>query len=245
MLYIPAPESNDGTARVVYKGKNNGVRETFVALDWLARLVTHVPNRGQQLVRYYGYYSNKSRGMRKKTETDNQAPLLVDSDISKKAFRRNWARLIQKVYHTDPLLCSKCNGSMRIISFIADQAMAHFDFNTLRRKEKENIQDKDSVAVPVFLERTTLYETRSLGPELVGHQIWRKLQLDEILISCGFNDYQRILAQAVVIARLAEPDSERQTQNWIQKQTALTEIIALNKAGKNQVYSITDQLLTR
>jgi len=28
----------------------------------------------------------------------------------------NWARLIQKVYHTDPLLCPKCNGSMRIIS---------------------------------------------------------------------------------------------------------------------------------
>lgn len=60
-------ESNDGVARVIYKGKNSGVRETFVALDWLARLVTHIPNRGEQLVRYYGYYSNKSRGMRKKT----------------------------------------------------------------------------------------------------------------------------------------------------------------------------------
>ena len=33
----------------------------------------------------------------------------------------NWARLIQKVYHTDPLLCPKCNGSMRIISFIEDE----------------------------------------------------------------------------------------------------------------------------
>jgi hypothetical protein len=121
LLYIPASESHDGVARVIYKGKNSGVRETFVALDWLARLVTHIPNRGEQLVRYYGYYSNKSRGMRKKTETDNQAPLLVDSDISKKALRRNWARLIQKVYHTDPLLCRKCKGSMRIISFIEDE----------------------------------------------------------------------------------------------------------------------------
>ncbi|MDD5487134.1 MAG: transposase [Dehalococcoidales bacterium] len=121
LFYIPASESNDGVARVIYKGKNSGVRETFVALDWLARLVTHIPNRGEQLVRYYGYYSNKSRGMRKKTETDNQAPVLVDSDISKKAFRKNWARLIQKVYHTDPLLCPKCNGSMRIISFIEEE----------------------------------------------------------------------------------------------------------------------------
>ncbi|WP_276624396.1 hypothetical protein, partial [Syntrophomonas wolfei] len=40
------------------------------------------------LVRYYGYYSNKSRGMRKKTETDVEMPSLVESDISKKAFRR-------------------------------------------------------------------------------------------------------------------------------------------------------------
>jgi len=87
LLYIPVSESNDGVARVIYKGKNSGVSETFVALDWLARLVTHIPNRGEQLVRYYGYYSNKSRGMRKKTETDSQAPSLVDSDISKKAFR--------------------------------------------------------------------------------------------------------------------------------------------------------------
>nr|WP_255405167.1 transposase [Thermoanaerobacterium sp. RBIITD] len=66
LLYIPASESNDCVARVIYKGKNSGVRKTFVALDWLARLVTHIPNRGEQLVRYYGYYSNKSGGMRKK-----------------------------------------------------------------------------------------------------------------------------------------------------------------------------------
>lgn len=59
--------------------------------------------------------------MRKKTETDNQAPALAVSDISTKAFRRNWARLIQKVYYTDPLLCPKCNGSMRIVCFIEDE----------------------------------------------------------------------------------------------------------------------------
>ena len=68
-----------------------------MALDWLARLVTHIPNKGEQLVRYYGYYSNNSRGMRKKTENDVEMPALVESDISKKAFRRNWARLIQKI----------------------------------------------------------------------------------------------------------------------------------------------------
>ncbi|NIM97246.1 MAG: hypothetical protein GTO24_03915 [candidate division Zixibacteria bacterium] len=34
-------------------------------MDWLARLVTHLPTRKEQMVRYYGLHSNKSRGSRK------------------------------------------------------------------------------------------------------------------------------------------------------------------------------------
>ncbi|HOX15916.1 MAG TPA: hypothetical protein PLP18_07295 [Smithellaceae bacterium] len=37
-----------------------------------------------------------------------------------KAIRKNWARLIQKIYQVDPLVCPHCNGVMRIISFIED-----------------------------------------------------------------------------------------------------------------------------
>ena len=29
-------------------------------------MVTYIPNKGEQMVRYCGYYSNKSHGMRKK-----------------------------------------------------------------------------------------------------------------------------------------------------------------------------------
>ena len=32
--------------------------------------------------------------------------------------RQNWARLIQKNDEVDPLVCSKCQGQMRIISII-------------------------------------------------------------------------------------------------------------------------------
>ena len=123
MTYIPKYESTEGVAYVIYEAKAGDSTETFTALDWLARLVTHIPNRGEQLVRYYGYYSNKSRGMRKKADTDHQVPALVDSDISKKKFRKNWSRLIQKIYNVDPLLCPKCKGSMRIISFMEDAAV--------------------------------------------------------------------------------------------------------------------------
>ena len=128
MTYIPEDESSNGVAKVIYASKDGKTSKTLDALDWLAKLVTHIPNKGEQMVRYYGFYSNKSRGLRKKlvldpdrgAGTDNRVLALIDSDISRQEFRKNWARLIQKIYHVDPLLCPKCLGSMRIISFIDD-----------------------------------------------------------------------------------------------------------------------------
>jgi hypothetical protein len=129
MTYIPEHESPDSTAKVVYRGKTTRSTEFFTALDWLARLITHIPGKGEQMVRYYGYYSNKSRGMRKKGATPspknseaNFAPIIIESDLSRKKFKKNWARLIQKIYFVDPLSCPKCSGNMRIISFIEDDA---------------------------------------------------------------------------------------------------------------------------
>lgn len=59
--------------------------------------------------------------MPKKTEADDEIPPIMPGEMSSKEFRRNWARLIQKIYEVDPLLCPKCQGEMRINSFI-DQA---------------------------------------------------------------------------------------------------------------------------
>jgi len=75
------------------------------------------------MVRYYGYYSNKSRGQRKKADQDDDIENIIDIGLSNKAFRKSWARLIQKIYEVDPLLCPKCQGQMKIISFIEEQAV--------------------------------------------------------------------------------------------------------------------------
>jgi hypothetical protein len=97
------------------------------------------------MIRYYGYYSNKSQGMRKKTGMDDQVPALVESAVSSLAFRRNWARLIHKIYQIDPLLCPKCQGPMKVISFIED--------NTLIKK---------------ILIHLGLWETRNHDPPQLG-----------------------------------------------------------------------------
>jgi hypothetical protein len=41
-------------------------------------------------------------------------------DESSKAYRKNWARLIQKIYALDPLTCTKCQGKMCLIALIEE-----------------------------------------------------------------------------------------------------------------------------
>ena len=37
-------------------------------LDFLAEFTQHIPPKGSHLIRYYGWYSNKARGMRRKAD---------------------------------------------------------------------------------------------------------------------------------------------------------------------------------
>ena len=48
------------------------------------------------------------------------APTIMPNEMSSKEARQNWARLIQKIYEVDPLVCPKCQCQMKIISIIDD-----------------------------------------------------------------------------------------------------------------------------
>ena len=84
----------------------------------MAALVSHIPDRRGQTVRYLGYYSNATRGRLKKEESQPEFHIIEDE--SPGGLNRSWARLIQKIYEVDPLICPKCGGDMRIIAFIED-----------------------------------------------------------------------------------------------------------------------------
>ena len=124
-------------------------KSNFLSLSF----TTHIPNRGEQMVRYYGFYSNKSRELRKKAGTDDDVPALTQSAVSPKEFRRTWARLIQKIYNVDPLLCPKCLGSMKIISFIEDQQLVKKILNHLGLWETRNHDPpaKRATHIPEFI----------------------------------------------------------------------------------------------
>ena len=93
-----------------------------------------------------GYYSNKSRGMRKKAENDDAIPSIAPGELTSKQFRRIWAMLIQKIYQVDPLCCPNCQNQMRIISIleagpIVRKILEHLDLWVTRNHDPPDEED--------------------------------------------------------------------------------------------------------
>jgi hypothetical protein len=75
--------------------------ETTDALEFLAKLTSHIPNKGQVLQRYYGHYASRVRGERRKAGNDDETitPVMVDPepDTLRNAKRR-WAELLRRIF---------------------------------------------------------------------------------------------------------------------------------------------------
>jgi len=149
------------TGEVIYKAERDACRafpdpqrgllqsgtkrnyQILAPLDFLAEFTQHIPAKGAHLVRYYGWYSNKARGLRAKagdcpnfradeTQTAEAIAAAAKMGLSpsespspsapaeSSASRANqtWAMLIKRVYEVDPLCCPKCGGTMKVIAFI-------------------------------------------------------------------------------------------------------------------------------
>jgi len=93
--------------------------QIFDPLDFLAEVTQHIPDMGEHLIRYYGWYSNKKRGQRAQAQPPPPEGSAVPPPTpSSREARKRWAALIKQVYETDPLTCSKCGSTMKIIAFI-------------------------------------------------------------------------------------------------------------------------------
>ena len=128
---------NEKTQKVIYRSKRSWHTkknyQIFSATDFIAATVEHIPPKSQQTVRYYGLYSNKSRGLEAKlgsprpqlrelSEPRHVAPsdptlfpLPAAEPKSARALRPLWRDLIMKVWGEDPLLCPCCKGTMRVV----------------------------------------------------------------------------------------------------------------------------------
>jgi hypothetical protein len=73
--------------------------QVFDPLDFQAEVTQHIPDAGEHLIRYYGWYSNKTRGQRAQRQpaatTGTAAP--ARQPTAREA-RKGWAALIKQVY---------------------------------------------------------------------------------------------------------------------------------------------------
>ena len=117
-------------------GTQAGVKRNFQILpplDFLAEFTQPIPAKGSHLIRGHrpkvgrGWYSNKSRGMRKKAEVEASAEPSSEGENSAPAVAatrcsQTWAMLIKRVYEVDPLSCPQCGGPMKVVVFIEPRA---------------------------------------------------------------------------------------------------------------------------
>jgi hypothetical protein len=88
-------------------------------LEFIARVTSHIPDKGQVTIRYFGLYANAHRGKVRKSE-ELAHKLIIMEEECPKIPRRGWAEMIRKVYEVDPLTCSQCGGQMKVIAFLTD-----------------------------------------------------------------------------------------------------------------------------
>ena len=124
----------EDTGKVLYRsamthGGNKKNFEIFTAEEFIAAITQHIPDKSFQMARYYGFYSNRSRGERNKADLSGtedqpspscpQATVLGVSDYKPRRIpSRTWRELIKKIWEVDPLSCPRCHHEMKIISLI-------------------------------------------------------------------------------------------------------------------------------
>jgi len=124
----PAPSDGAIIYRSAMNPKIHRNFEIFTPCDFIAAITQHIPDKSFQLVRYYGWYSNKMRGQRDKRAAEEAKAAgngVEIIDVSEHKPRRipsaKWRELIKKVWEADPLLCPKCAREMRIVALINER----------------------------------------------------------------------------------------------------------------------------
>ena len=120
--------------------------EAFDPAEFVARVIMHIPKPRRHLVRYYGWYSNVSRGRRRNADARNHegedarvgeaTRAERDEARNARALRRSWAQLIKRIYEVDPLVCPSCGSEMKVIAFITEHDVVDAILRHLQRKEE-------------------------------------------------------------------------------------------------------------
>ena len=132
LLSLERLSFSEKEGQVCYRyGKEAREVERMDYLEFIARVTSHIPDKGQVTVRYYGLYANAHRGKVKKTSRE-ALPLRIVEEELRSVPAKGWAEMIRKVYEVDPMVCLQCGGKMKVIAFLTDYAVVDRIINHLK-----------------------------------------------------------------------------------------------------------------
>lgn len=101
-----------------------------------------------------------------------------------------------------------------------------------------------ALTAEVFVDHVGHGYDRELGPVLIGHEFWKRLDFPAILQSCGFQPSQIQSAELSVLNRLIAQDSEHSLLSWLNT-VAVEELleVTVEQFGDDRFYRISDKLL--
>jgi len=90
---------------------------------FIASVTSQIPDKGQVTVRYYGLSANAHRETLRKAVV-SPLTLRMSEEELKPVPSKGWAVMIRKVYEVDPMVCSRCGVTMKVIAFLTDFSVA-------------------------------------------------------------------------------------------------------------------------
>jgi hypothetical protein len=122
LLSLERLSLDEREGQVVYRyGNEAGELERMDYLEFIASVTSHIPDKGQVTVRYYGLYANAHRG--KIMARHETSPFRLVEEERRPVPAKGWAEMIRKVYEVDPMVCPQCGGQMKVIAFLTGYAV--------------------------------------------------------------------------------------------------------------------------
>ena len=73
-------------------------------LEFIARTTSHIPDKGQVTIRYFGLYAHAHRGKVRKSEEVAHKLIIIEEEWPRVP-RRGWAEIRRKVYEVNYCKC--------------------------------------------------------------------------------------------------------------------------------------------
>lgn len=107
------------TVRFEYRDKISGrsLPENTNVEEFIGRLIRHIPEKNYRMIRYYGFYANRTKNELMPLLRCQIAAIFTTAKLEYEPKRvpNNWRDRIMASTNIDPLSCPHCNERMKII----------------------------------------------------------------------------------------------------------------------------------